>query len=82
MWDYIAKNSDVETAERFVDKLEAACEKILEAPLGYRPRPDLSASLRSCPYQSYIIFFYPEQFGIVIARVLHAARDHDAIFSE
>lgn len=80
IWLFIAKNADAEVAERFVDRLEAACEKIVEAPMGYRLRPELSVGLRSYPYGSYIIYFYPEAFGITIARVIHAARDVDPIF--
>lgn len=80
IWVFIAKHADADTAESFVDRLEAACEKIIEAPLGYRLRPELSVDLRSCPYESYVIYFYPEKFGVTIARVLHAARDIGPIF--
>jgi len=52
-----------------------------------RAREELAASLRSFPFGRYVIFYVPfedgiDVVGIDVVRVLHGARDIDAIFSE
>jgi toxin ParE1/3/4 len=38
--------------------------------------------LRSFPYKSYLIFYFPIEKGIEIYRVIHGARDIDDLFDE
>ena len=40
-----------------------------------RSRPELASDLRSFPAARHVIFYLPTADGIVIARVLHEARD-------
>jgi len=45
-----------------------------------RLRDELADGLRSFPVGRYVIFYRPIPKGIEIVRVLHGARDLDAIF--
>lgn len=47
-----------------------------------RAREELAASLRSFPFGRYVIFYVPIEDGIDVVRVLHSARDIDAIFGD
>lgn len=46
-----------------------------------RARDELAEGLRSFPTGQYIIFYQPVPGGIEIVRVLHGARDLDAILN-
>jgi hypothetical protein len=54
---------------------------LAEQPMMGRARPELAAGLRSFPTQTpYILFHFPDEAGgIIVARVLHHARDVEAI---
>ncbi len=45
-------------------------------------RAELAADLRSFPFGRYVIFYAPIEDGIDVVRVLHGARDIDAVFGE
>jgi toxin ParE1/3/4 len=47
------------------------------------PRQERSrANVRSFPFGRYVIFYEPIEDGIDVVRVLHSARDIDAVFGE
>jgi toxin ParE1/3/4 len=45
-----------------------------------RARNELAADVRSFPVGRYVVFYVPIDAGIDVVRVLHSARDVDAIF--
>jgi len=47
-----------------------------------RKRPELAAELHSFPFGRYVIFYTPVDGGIDVVRVLHSARDGDAVFGD
>jgi toxin ParE1/3/4 len=71
---YIAKENP-QRAHDFVSALRAQCALLATQPKLGVARPELAQSLRSIPYQRYIIFFSPTASGVLIERVLHGARD-------
>lgn len=78
-WLYVAEDS-VASADRMLDRIEAEAVRLLEQPLMGRERPELSSGIRSWPTSTpYILFYFPHEQGIVVARVLHHARDIPAI---
>jgi toxin ParE1/3/4 len=77
IWLFLATEADVETAERFLEKIEQSCEKITRSPVGFRKRPEIANDLRSFPFRSYVIFYFPEEYGINVVRIIHAAREID-----
>jgi len=54
--------------------------KIADAPLSGRLREDITPNLRSWSLGNYVIFYYPDENGAAVARVLHGARDLTGLF--
>lgn len=78
IWLYIAADNIV-AADALIDKLiEKSALLAANAELG-RGRPEIHAGLRSFPVGNYILFYRPEPGGIELTRVLHGARDIDAL---
>ncbi|WP_046114326.1 type II toxin-antitoxin system RelE/ParE family toxin [Aquincola tertiaricarbonis] len=81
IWDYIAEDS-VDQADRWVDRLDEKLALIATQPLMGRARDELEVEVRSLPFGRYVIFYVPTKDGIDVVRVLHSARDIDAVFSD
>jgi toxin ParE1/3/4 len=78
--DYIAKDSRA-NARRYVGKLMEQCQRIGTAPLGYVGREDLAPSLRMAALGRYVIFFRVIDDTVRIERVLHGARNLQAVLA-
>lgn len=81
IWDHIADDS-LAQADRWVDKLDEKFKLIATQPLIGRARDELGAELRSFPFGRYVIFYALIEDGIDVVRVLHSARDVDAMFAD
>jgi toxin ParE1/3/4 len=68
-----------QAADRMLDRIWDGFRVIARFPHGGTARPELAANLRCYTVGNYVIYFRPAQDGVEIARVLHAARDADAI---
>jgi toxin ParE1/3/4 len=79
--DYIATN-DPRAARRVVTRLRDMTRMLAAAPTIGRNRPELGAEIRSFVADRYVLFYRPLQQagGIELIRVLHGARDIDAMF--
>src|SRR2546423_7059275 len=74
IWPYIAQN-DPAAADRVEQDLHDAMHELAARPgLGHQRR-DASPRYRFWRVHSYLIAYYVEDRTVVIARVLHAARD-------
>lgn len=78
--DYIATDNPAR-ALSFVRELRAQCQRLCLNPSGYRLRPELGKSIRSCAHGHYIIFFETTSDSVLIVRILHGARDIPAVFN-
>jgi toxin ParE1/3/4 len=80
--DYIARDNP-EAARRVVTRLRDMARLLAGAPALDRRRPELGRDLRSFVADPYVLFYRPlaGATGIEFARVLHGARDLDALFS-
>lgn len=77
--DYInAENPGA--ARRLIAELRQRCADLADVPQGGRARSELSPGLRSVAFRRYVIFYSLGPEMIRIERVLHGARDLDAIF--
>lgn len=74
IWVSIAINP-METADRFVEELRERAQRIAEQPLMGAERPEFGEELRSFPHGDFLVVYRPTAFGIVIARVVHGARN-------
>lgn len=80
IWDFIAEDS-VTQADAWVDRLDTKLRLLATQPLIGRARSELSSGLRSQPFGRYVIFYEPLSDGIDIVRVIHSARDIEAVFA-
>ncbi|MDR3569052.1 MAG: type II toxin-antitoxin system RelE/ParE family toxin [Syntrophobacteraceae bacterium] len=79
IWDYVA--NDIEArADAFIGKIDRKLQTLAARPLIGHLRDELAEGLRSFPIGRYIVFYLPQPDGIEVVRVLHAARDLDALF--
>ncbi len=81
IWDYIA-DDNLAAADRFVDRLDEQFRLLATHPQMGRARGELAPEVRSFPFGRYVIFYVPIDDGIDVVRVLHSARDIDAVFGE
>jgi toxin ParE1/3/4 len=79
--DYIAKDNPM-AARRVVVRLREMARALAGAPALGRVRPELGADLRSFVADRHVLFYRPltGAVGIELVRVLHGARDVDAMF--
>jgi toxin ParE1/3/4 len=79
IWDYIADDSEAR-ADTFIETVDQKFNALVGRPNMGRHRDELADGLRSFPVGRYVVFYRPIPKGIEIVRVLHGARDLDAIF--
>ena len=81
IWDYIADDNETR-ADAFVDTIDSKFHLLAGQPDIGRVRNDLADGMRSFPVGRYVIFYRVVPKGVEIVRVLHGARDVDALFSQ
>ena len=84
IWAYIAQD-DSDTATRHLRKLDQKVRLLSDTPSMGRERTDLAdlPGLRSFPVDNYIIYYCPnDDGGVLILRVLHAARELDNLLGD
>jgi len=75
IWDYLAADNRT-AAERVLNKIEAAMEKLARTPGIGHLREDLADRRhRFFLVYSYLIVYRPEARPLQVIRVLHASRD-------
>lgn len=79
IWLRIALDSPP-NANRFIQTILDKCELLAETPRIGRPRPDLAPELRSFAVGHYLILYRSTEEGIDVVRVLHGARNIEALF--
>ena len=80
IWIYIAKDSPTR-ADKVLDEIDEKSQKLAKSPFIGKARDELGVRIRSFPIGNYVLFYQPIENGIEIIRVLHGARDIDALFS-
>ena len=81
IWDYIA-DDNMQAADRWLDQLDEKLQLIATQPMMGRAREELVLGARSFPFGRNVIFYVPTGNGIDVVRVLHGARDVDAVFGD
>ncbi|MRR51492.1 MAG: type II toxin-antitoxin system RelE/ParE family toxin [Rhodocyclaceae bacterium] len=78
-WLFIAEDNP-QAADQVVDTIDREARHLLDHPRMGRERPELAPGLRSWPTTTpYILFYLVDEAGVVVARILHHARDVGAI---
>jgi plasmid stabilization system protein ParE len=74
-WEYVAERS-LSAADRLLLTINDDIHTLAKQPLMGRERPELRVGLRSWPTSTaYILYYVPDQDGLILVRVLHHARD-------
>ena len=71
-----------QAANRLLDKILDKFETLASFPNMGKIRDELITNLRSFPVDDYLIFYFPIENGIEIARVASGYRDLEAMFEE
>ena len=78
LWVTIAEENLI-AADEILDVIQATATLLGTQPEMGRARPELAEGLRSSPTRTpYLIFYLPDNDGLLVVRVLHHARDIDA----
>ena len=80
--DYIARQSGLDTADRFLSKLDAKFAKIALFPNLGRQRDEILPSLRSLSVDNYLILYIAIGQDVEIFRVVSGYRDLSALFTD
>jgi toxin ParE1/3/4 len=69
------------TARNVALKIYRECRRYARNPLLGESRDDLLPGIRIFTIRPYVVFYFPLDDGIQVARVIHGARDYPALFS-
>ncbi|OYV40880.1 MAG: hypothetical protein B7Z80_03320 [Rhodospirillales bacterium 20-64-7] len=79
IWATLVVEASEVVATRFVAAIEAEFEPLRHFPFSGPARDNLAAGLRVTFHSPYAIYYKPLPDAVVIIRVIHGARDIDAI---
>ena len=80
IWNYVAEEN-IGAADRLREEFRAAFMRLVEMPyLGHVREELLDATHRVWRVRSYLIIYRPETKPLQIIRIIHGARDLQAIF--
>ena len=79
IWLFITEDSVI-NADAYLRRIEQLFRVLADQPLMGQNRNEIADSIKSFPIESHVIFYYALDDGIDIVRVLHGARDIEAVF--
>ena len=82
IWHHHATRANAEIARRQVASLTERFQLLSEHPFLGVVRNEYAPEMRShaVPRTQYVIFYYPTEYGVRIARVAHGRRDTQSMF--
>ena len=78
--DYIAQTEPKAASQTF-DRIRQRCKLLAQFPTMEKSYDRLASDLRGVVIENYIIFYYPRQDGIDIARIVSGYRDLETLFN-
>jgi toxin ParE1/3/4 len=81
IWEFIAADNPVQ-ADAFIELIDAKFQNPSRHPDAGRRRDELLDGLRSLPVGRSLIFYLQDDVCRRIVRVLHGARDVEAVFAD
>jgi toxin ParE1/3/4 len=82
IWEWVAENSTVDAATRFVDSITDLFYTLWKHPGVGRRRDEIGPDARSFPTGNYIVYYRRRKGGIEISRVIHGPRHQTRAFKE
>jgi toxin ParE1/3/4 len=81
--DFIFDNSGMVRADRYIGRIYDVCHSLAMFPERGQPRGDLSAGLRTIPFERRALIAYKvDGARVVIARIFYAGRDYENELAE
>ena len=80
IWNYIAQDSPIR-ADKLLDEIDEKSQTLVQSLYIGKARDEAGPTIRSFPIGNYVLFYRPIEDGIEIIRVLHGARDIEALFN-
>jgi len=80
--DYLAVQSNLERAERFLHGIDSILQRIAQFPQIGRKQDELYPGSRSLPYEQYLIFYRLLNDEIEVFRVVSGYQDLTALFED
>ena len=75
IWFRIAADKGPDTADRWIDHIEARCRQLAEFPESGPPRPDIADDARMLVIVRWLALYEITKGGVRIMRVVDAARN-------
>jgi toxin ParE1/3/4 len=75
IWRYYATEGSVEIADKIVQNIVGAADRLVSLPFSGRPRDELKPGWRSILVHPYFVFYQTSESRVEITRVLHERRD-------
>lgn len=73
--EYTIETFGIEQARRYRDGLEAGFQNLADNPLLGQSADYLVPQIRRLEHQSHVIFYMPQDYGVLIVRILHASME-------
>lgn len=80
--DYLAAQSILTSAERFLSGIDSTLQRIAQFPQIGRRRDELYPGSRSLPYEQYLIFYRLLSNDIEVFRVVSGYQDLTILFED
>ncbi len=80
--DYLYQEAGPRVAARYIRSLRDRLDRLREMPKTGVAIPEYGATVRFAPCRRHLIYYELENRTIVVLRILHSARDRDAIMSK
>jgi toxin ParE1/3/4 len=74
---FTIKTFGMEQARHYRDGLEHSFKMLADQPMRGRSAAQLAPDLRRWNYRSHVIFYVPDEQGVLIVRVLHQRMDFE-----
>lgn len=81
IFEYISE-SNMDSAIRLLKALGQKFDLLAENPKLGKPQDNFIVNLRTFFHKKYTIFYFPIENGVEIYRVIHGARNIEAIFED
>lgn len=82
IYEYTILTFGLDQAQDYLHGLHERFGTLAGNPGLGRPASDLAPELRRFRYQSHVVFYLPEEHGVLIVRVLHQNMDFPRHFKE
>ena len=78
IYEYTIITFGLVQARKYLSGLHDCFQMLADNPLYGRNATDLAPNLRRLEYRSHVVFYVPQEKGVLIVRVLHQSMDAPA----